>query len=49
MARTQILVHEVGAFPQQGFWRCFADGLNQTLVSTVAQVRASLQHFNFFY
>ena len=36
MARTQILVHErVG--PEQGFQRCFADRLNKSLVSSVAQ------------
>ena len=26
-----------GEGPQQGFWRCFTDGLNQSLVSSVAQ------------
>ena len=35
MARTQILVHSWG--PEQGFRRCFADGLNQSLVLSAAQ------------
>ena len=33
MTHTQI----PGEGPQQGFWRSFADGLNQSLVSSVAQ------------
>ena len=37
MARTQILVHRLG--PEQGFRHCFVDGLNQSLVSSAAQVR----------
>ena len=28
-----------GEGPELGFWRCFADGLNQSLVSSVAQAR----------
>ena len=40
MARIQILVHRWG--PEQGFRRCFEDGLNQKLVSTVAQATASV-------
>ena len=35
MARTQILVHRWG--PQQGYRRCFADGLDQQLVSSAVQ------------
>ena len=35
MACSQILMHRQG--PEQGFWRCFADGLNQNLVLSVAQ------------
>ena len=31
MVRTQILVHRWG--PRTRFWHCFADGLNQSLVS----------------
>ena len=40
MARTQILVHkagEGGGGAQQGFRHCFADGRNQSLVSSVGQ------------
>ena len=37
-----------GGGPEQGFWRCFADGLDQSLVSSVAQARVSLQPLNFF-
>ena len=33
--------------PEQGFWRCSSDGLNQSLVSPVAQARASLQPLTF--
>ena len=36
MARSQILVHRWGP-AEQGSQRCFADGLNQSLVSSVAQ------------
>ena len=36
MARTQILVRRWGP-PEQGFRRCFAHGLYQSLVSSVAQ------------
>ena len=35
MAHTQILVHRWG--PEQGFWCCFTDGLDQSLVSSVVQ------------
>ena len=35
MGRTQILVHRWG--PRHGFWHCFADRLNQTLVLSVAR------------
>ena len=35
MARLQILVHRWG--PEQGFLRCFADGLGQSLVSSAEQ------------
>ena len=35
MARSQILVHRWG--PQQGFRRCFADRLDQQLVSSAVQ------------
>ena len=28
-----------GEDPELGFWCCFADGLNQSLVSSVAQAR----------
>ena len=35
MARTQILVHRWG--PEQGFRRCFADRLDQQLVSSAVQ------------
>ena len=35
MARTQILVHRWG--PRTRFWHCFADGLNQSLVSFLVQ------------
>ena len=37
-----------GGGPEQGFWHCFADGLDQSLVSSVAQARVSLQPLNFF-
>ena len=40
MLRTQIRIHRWG--PEQGFRRCFADGLNQSLVSSVAQARLVL-------
>ena len=39
MARTQILVHIWG--PEQRFRRCFADGLNQSLVSSAVQATGS--------
>ena len=35
-ASTQILEHEIVG-PEQGFQSCFADGLNQSLVSSVVQ------------
>ena len=35
MACSQILVHRQG--PEQRFWRCFADKLNQNLVLSPAQ------------
>ena len=35
MARTQILVHRWG--PRTRFWHCFADGLNQSIVSFLVQ------------
>ena len=35
MARSQILVHRWG--PEQGFRRCFAEGLDQQLVSSAVQ------------
>ena len=41
MMQTQILVHRW----EQGFQCCFADGLNQSLVSSAAQ--ATWQHVNF--
>ena len=41
MLQTQILVHRW----EQGFQCCFADGLNQSLVSSAAQ--ATRQHVNF--
>ena len=37
MARTQIPVHRWG--PEQRFRRCFADGLDQSLLSSVAQAK----------
>ena len=37
MALTQILVHKQGL--EQGFQRCFADGLSQSVVSSGAQAR----------
>ena len=38
MARTQLLVHRwAGGGPEQRFRRCFADNLNQILVSSVAK------------
>ena len=37
MARTQILEHRWG--PKTKFWRRFADGLNQSLGSSVAQAK----------
>ena len=40
MLRTQIRIHRWG--PEQGFRRYFADGLNQSLVSSVAQARLFL-------
>ena len=40
MARTQILVHSWG--PEQGFRRCFADGLNQSLVLSAAQATKNI-------
>ena len=39
MARTQILVHMWG--PEQRFRRCFADGLNQSLVLSAVQATGS--------
>ena len=42
MARTQILVHRWGSQQEQGFRRCFADGLNQSLVSSVQQANITL-------
>ena len=41
MRPTQILVHRWG--PEQGFWSCFADGLNKSLVSSVAHAGYYLQ------
>ena len=35
MACTQILVNRWD--PEQGFWHCFPDRLDQSLVSSVAQ------------
>ena len=40
MLRTQIRIHRWGS--EQGFRRCFADGLNHSLVSSVAQARLVL-------
>ena len=40
MLRTQIRIHRWG--PEQGFRGCFAEGLNQSLVSSVAQARLVL-------
>ena len=40
MARTQILVQRWGGGGgelEQGFWHCFTYGLNQSLISSVAQ------------
>ena len=37
MARTHILVDRWGGGLEQGFWRSFADGLNQSLTLSVAQ------------
>lgn len=37
MACSQILVHRQG--PEQRFWRCFADKLNQNLVLSAAQAK----------
>ena len=34
---------QVGA-PEQGFRRCFAEGLNQSLVSSVQQAKITLSH-----
>ena len=39
MAPTQILVQRWD--PEQGFWCCFTDGPNQSLVSSVAQAPTS--------
>ena len=39
MVPTQILVQRWD--PEQEFWRCFIDGLNQNFVSSVAQATAS--------
>ena len=36
MARTHILVHRWGGL-EQGFWRSFTEGLNQSLILSVAQ------------
>lgn len=38
MVRTQILVNKSGG-PEQGFQRCFADGLTRSLVPSVAQAK----------
>ena len=43
MERTQVLVHRWGGGvggAEPGFWRSFADGLNQSLVSFLAWVRS---------
>ena len=42
-ARTQILVHRWN--PEQGFWRYFADGINQTLDSSVVQALSEATRF----
>ena len=39
MANTQTWY--TGGDPEQGFQRCLADGLNQSLVSSIAQTNAS--------
>ena len=39
MVPTQILVQRWN--PEQGFWCCFTDGLNQSFVSSVAQATTS--------
>ena len=39
MVPTQILVQRWN--PEQGFWCCFTDGPNQSLVSSVAQAPTS--------
>ena len=39
IARTQILEHRWG--PEEGSCHCFADGLNQSLVPSVAQATSS--------
>ena len=39
MANTQTWY--TGGDPEQGFQRCLADGLNQSLVSSIAQITAS--------
>ena len=41
MALTQFLAHRWGL--EQGFQRCFAEGLNQSLVLSVAQASVSLR------
>ena len=41
---TQILVHRWD--PEQGFWHSFADRLNHSLVSSVAQAEATV-HFDY--
>ena len=44
MARTQILVHRgEGGGAEQGFRRRFADGVNESLVSSVAQASSAKQ------
>ena len=45
-ARIQILVHRWN--PEQGFWRYFADGINQTLDSSVAQALSEAARFVWF-
>ena len=40
MVRTHILVNRWWA--EQGFWRCFTEGLNQSLVLSAEQATSKL-------
>ena len=39
LSRSVLKSRYTGGAPEEGFWRCFTDGLKQSLVSSAAQAR----------